>query len=74
MMEQLEVVAVRRNNADNYTSFMLNNGQELSYQQAVEMAYQGRLKNVEASRRNGQQILSSGILVKSYDDLPEMTS
>jgi len=40
----------------------------------VEMAYQGRLKNVEASRRNGQQILSSGILVKSYDDLPEMTS
>lgn len=74
MMEQLEVVAVRRNKADNYTSFMLNNGQELSYQQAVEMAYQGRLKNVEVSRRNGQQILSSGILVKSYDDLPEMTS
>ena len=73
-MEQLEVVAVRRNKTDNYTSFMLNNGQLLNYQQAVEMAYQGQLKNVEASRLNGRQILSTGILIKSYDDLPEMTS
>ncbi|NLN86076.1 MAG: hypothetical protein GX133_00445 [Syntrophomonadaceae bacterium] len=74
MMEQLEVVAVRRHQTDNYTRFVLNNGQILNYQQAVEMAYQGLLRNVEASRQNGQQILNTGILIKSYDDLPEMTS
>lgn len=66
-MEQLEVVAVRRNKSDNYTSFMLNNGQLLNYQQAVEMAYQGQLKNVEVSRLNGRQILSTGILIKGYE-------
>lgn len=74
MMEQLEVVAVRRHQTDNYTRFVLNNGQIFNYQQAVEMAHQGLLRNVEASRQNGQQILNTGILIKSYDDLPEMTS
>lgn len=35
------MVAVRRNKTGNYTSFILNNGQLLNYQQAVEMPYQG---------------------------------
>jgi len=74
MMEQLEVVAVRRNKADNYTNFRLSDGQVIGYQQAVQMAYAGRLKNVDVSNQNGRQVLRSGILVKSYDDLPEMTT
>ncbi len=74
MMEQLEVIAVRRNKADNYTSFRLSDGQVIDYQQAVQMAYDGRLKNVDVSYQNGQQVLRSGILVKSYEHLPEMTT
>lgn len=74
MMDQFEVVAVKRNRKGNLTNFKLNNGQELDYEQAVEMAQQGQLKSVDVYTRYGRQILRSeadGDESNNFDNLPQ---
>jgi hypothetical protein len=73
-MEQFEIVAVKRNSKGNLTNFKLNNGQELNYQQAVDMAQQGQLKSVDVYSRWGRQILRSepdGDETNNFDNLPQ---
>jgi hypothetical protein len=73
-MEQFEIVAVRYKGGK-LTNFKLNNGQELDYQQAIEMGKQGQIKGIDVvDRDNGVQFIRSepdGNLSNNLDMLPE---
>jgi hypothetical protein len=73
-MEQFEIVAVRYKGGK-LTNFKLNNGQELDYQQAIEMGKQGQIKGIDVvDRASGMQFIRSqpdGNLANNLDMLPE---
>jgi hypothetical protein len=73
-MEQFEIVAVRYKSGK-LTNFKLNNGQELDYQQAIEMGKQGQIKGIDVvDRASGMQFIRSqadGNLANNLDMLPE---
>jgi hypothetical protein len=73
-MEQFEIVAVRYKDGK-LSNFKLNNGQELDYQQAIEMGKQGQIKGIDVvDRKSGMQYIRSepdGDLSNNLDMLPE---
>jgi len=75
MNEQFEIVAVRKNGKGNLTNFKLNNGQILDYEEAISMAKNGQIREVDVlDRKSGKKILRSepdGIEENNLDNLPE---
>ncbi|MEN6389472.1 MAG: DUF3892 domain-containing protein [Syntrophomonas sp.] len=73
-MEQFRIVAVRKDNKGNLTNFKLNNGQELDYTQATQMAQDGKIANVDVvDRKHGKKFLRSerdGNEANNLDNLP----
>jgi hypothetical protein len=73
-MEQYEIVAVRHKQGK-LTNFKLNNGQELDYQQAIDMGKQGQIKGIDVvDRDSGMQFIRSerdDTLENNLDNLPE---
>lgn len=73
-MEQFEIVAVRHKRGK-LTNFKLSNGQELDYQQAIEMGKQGQIKGIDVvDRDSGMQFIRSerdDTLENNLDSLPE---
>ena len=51
-LEQLEVVEIKRGNEAESTSYILNSGQEINYQEALDMARNGQIKSVDQIQKN----------------------
>ncbi|MEN6351396.1 MAG: DUF3892 domain-containing protein [Syntrophomonas sp.] len=73
-MEQFRIVAVRKDSKGNLTNFKLNNGQELNYSQATQMAQDGKIEHVDVvNRHHGKLFLRSerdGNEANNLDNLP----
>ncbi len=72
-MNQFEIVAVKRDSKGKLTDFKLNNGQELNYQEAIEMVDENQIKGVNIIHRKDKQILRSipdGSPGNNFDNLP----
>lgn len=75
-MDQYEIVAVKHNSKGKLISFQLEDGTILDYNQAIEMARNGQIKNDVGviSRKSGFAFLRSkpdGIEENNLDNLPE---
>lgn len=69
----MKIVAVRKNQDGNITDFKLDNGQELNYQQAVDLARKGQIENIDMYNRYGRVIIRSeadGDISNNLDNLP----
>lgn len=55
----MKIVAVRMNQEGNITELKLDNGQQINYQQALEMVRNGDIEHVNIFHRNGREILRS---------------
>jgi len=73
-MDQFEIVAVRHDKGK-LTHFKLSNGQELDYQQAIQMGKAGQIKGIDVvDRQSGMQFVRSerdSDLSNNLDNLPE---
>ena len=52
MIEQLEIVEIKRGSEVELTSYKLNSGQEINYQEALDMARNGQIKSVDQIQKN----------------------
>jgi len=73
--QQFEIVAVRHNGKGKLTNFKLNNGQELDYQQTIELGKSGQIAGIDVvDRKSDMQFIRSepdGIEENNLDNLPE---
>jgi len=72
-MEQFEIVAVKRSGNGNLTNFKLNNGQELNYEETLQMVQEEKIKGVDIVSRKDKKIIRSnpdGVEGNNFGNLP----
>jgi hypothetical protein len=73
IIDQFEIVAVKRDTRGNLTNFKLNNGQELDYNQTIQMAETDKIKGVNIIHRKDRKVLRGvpdGEPGNNFDNLP----
>lgn len=55
----MKIVAVRKNKDGDITDFKMDNGQEIGYSQAVQMAKNGQIDQVDVFNKYGREIIRS---------------
>lgn len=73
--QQFEIVAVRHNGKSKLTNFKLNNGQDLDYNQAIDLGKSGQISSIDVvDRKSSMQFIRSEpdrIEENNLDNLPE---
>jgi len=55
----VKIIAVRKNKDGDITDFRMDNGQELNYSQALQMAKEGQIDQVDVFQKYGREIIRS---------------